>query len=95
VLVRDPYWTVSDAIAALGHGWTAAEPELTTLNGLDVPQAHLDVMQELCSLSMLLAKVLVMQQQRGGQLKTNVQAQLEVQASLGRRQDLVSWERVS
>ncbi len=93
--MRDPCRTASDAIAALGHGWTAAGPELTTLNASGEPQAHLNVMQELCSLSRLLVRVLEKQQQRGVQLKTSVQAQLEVQASLGRRRDLVFWESVS
>ncbi len=70
--MHGPCRTVSVAIAFLGHGWIAAEPELMTLNELGVPRAHLDAMQALCSPLTQLVKVPVIQQQMGEHVVTNV-----------------------
>jgi len=59
---RDPYRTASASIAALGHALIEVEPVSMISNGQDVPQAQLNVMQELYFLLMQLAKALVQKQ---------------------------------
>ena len=89
--VHDLYRIASGATAVPGHAWKVAELELRILNALSAPQAHLDVMQGRCSPAERLAEAPETQQQMDALLKKSVQEQLEGQALLGRRQDLVSW----